>query len=424
MKKLFTIFLTIVFILCLGVNVFYACVYFLKPDVLVASTFELSPMTNSDGTDTRCFLELKYYKNANDDGLEMFDVKYNYFIDETKKEFYSQGMQYVANSKTEDISFVYKVNELYAPTIDKTGQTLWLYHYYNKSFYGSMYSGKTSKLYNYMSGDDYKTTSISSNPINDDTYFTIDLGDSGIYKMSFKSLSGVDKDKYYDVTEDAYSEWKGLWSDFYNYYYYQVLDVNYFNYLLYNSVKDMPSGTNHNVLFEFGDMFNYYKYDEEKQQYLEQNVQGEMLEKVIDVVQSYFVINVEIIDDGAKTARDSLFNSVGGNANFNMTGEYVSSDYFYGRDVISVNEYDFDYHKLDDGTYELKLKEEFMSFYQNYKDDIVLEIEINSDTLSTKNINDWHFAEDSGLKNFVVSKCVSITHFGREIIESEVKYAI
>jgi len=140
MKKLFTIFLTIVFILCLGVNVFYACVYFLKPDVLVASTFELSPMTNSDGTDTRCFLELKYYKNANDDGLEMFDVKYNYFIDETKKEFYSQGMQYVANSKTEDISFVYKVNELYAPTIDKTGQTLWLYHYYNKSFYGSMYS--------------------------------------------------------------------------------------------------------------------------------------------------------------------------------------------------------------------------------------------------------------------------------------------
>lgn len=49
------------------------------------------------------------------------------------------------------------------------------------------------------------------------------------------------------------------------YYYYQ--NMNAFAKKIYDAIKVLPSGTKQAIVFPFGDMFEYYEYDEDSGSY-------------------------------------------------------------------------------------------------------------------------------------------------------------
>ena len=419
-NNVLTIVLTIIFCICVAIDVWYVCFVAFAPEKKVVDSFNVSPMTNADGTQTECFIDIKYHKNSDGSGLEMFEINFNDLVDSSSESFYSQGLQYVVNDVEDKINFKYKVNESYEVDEELVDEHMWLYNYYDRNYYGSMYAGDNTKLYMYQSGDGYETTTKTTNPITDKTYFLLDLGESGKYYIQFKGVQDKSQCDYYGKQEDANSEWNFFSSNFYDYYYYLSNDVNYFAYLMYQSVKDVASGTSGNKLFEFGNRFNYYKYDEKTGTLDAQAVEGEEYKKVVNIVESHIVINVDIIESGAKSSSDSMFKMIADNSALNLTGEYVSEDYFFGRDVINLSVYDFDYVGLEYDSYVLKLKEDFVNYYSQYADSIVLDIVIDLDILEAQGIHFLDIDKES-LSKFNVYRCVTMAN--GEVVESEVLYA-
>ena len=163
----------------------------------------------------------------------------------------------------------------------------------------------------------------------------------------------------------------------------------------------------------------HYKYDGNS--YSEETEQGEGLLKVKEYVTNYYVVKTTVSDNGARASSDSMFGTIAGNSSFNLKGDYVEEDYFYGMDCVSVDLYDFDYLLVDENAYVLSLKEEFKNYYASYKYSIVLDIEIDLDALADQGIE--VLGIDAGsLQDFSIYECTATRLDGENLVESEVEY--
>ena len=369
-KKISIIVLALLFLGCVIVNGWYLYILTFKPAKVVSNTFEVGLQTLEDGT-TKYFAEILLNRNKNNDGLNTFEVKYNYLVDEDKTNFYSQGQQFTSTNEN-----MFGLSSVEQTTV--TTKNGWYNAVKENRYYGQMWTTSNTEYYNYSSFDDYQTTTISTNPINEDTRFKIELGND-IYLMKFKNeYKEIDRrGPYYDFNL-IYGY------DYYNVYYTKI-DNLYFINLLYNSLDSLKSGTSQSVLFEFGDLFDYYKYNEDKQDYI--LINQEDTDKVIHDVKSYYSILVRVNDSGAKKASDSLFNCINGNSNYNSTGDYSSSDYFIGRTIINLDIKSFEYVDTETlNVFKLKLKESTKNYYTKFKDTTLIQVIINLDEFKEKEI--------------------------------------
>ena len=330
-KKLCIIASAILFVLCLGIDAWFLYIHLFGPEKVVFNTYEVGLQTSTNG-DTRYFIELNYYSNENNNGLEMFEVKYNYFMDENQSSFYSQGLQYVANTASDKINWNFyadSTNTVGSNRVQIQGYPVFKYEEDHWGFYAN--DENSSQQYNYASSDNYEHLMQSTNALEGDVNFRIQLGND-LYLMKFK------REKSEKTNKNYYGKFFGK-SDFYlffekNYYYkyYSYYDVEFFNQLLYNAVQSITPGTNSAMIFEFGDLFNYYEYDSQKGQYKD----TELVEtdKIKQEMMSYYAIKVNISADGVQKASDSMFKVVNGSASFNLTGDYSSDDYLDRKSVV------------------------------------------------------------------------------------------
>lgn len=412
MKKFLIVLFSIISCVCICIDIVFFIFLFTQPDLKVNSSFNAGEMEDSTGV-KRNFIEVLYYKNEDNSGLELFEIKFNYFTDESKSNYFSQGLQYVASDVDKEISFDVYSNLNYEKEDDLIKKVMW-WNYYNRNEWCSFVCGSNTMRYDYQSADDFETTAGSTNSIDFDSSFLIELPNSGMFLMEFKNDEHRKDCELYKFVEDTSSEWNWFTSNFYDTTYYLADDYTKLVYLLFNAVSSMPAGTDNSKIFEFGNMFNYYQYDEESKTYSEVAVTGEDLIKVEDEVKSYFSIDVKVVSSGAKVSSDSMFGQIKGSSTFNLTGDYVEQDYLYGRQVISLNEEDF--IVVDDevnGSYTLKLSDDFIKFYYLYKDDIVLNIVIDLNNL------DYSFdsvgVDEDSLGDFSVAELTIIDY-----VESEV----
>ena len=375
-KKIFIVFASVLVLLCVCLDGWYLYIKFFGPDKIVSNTYEVGLQETTDGN-KKYFAEINYFSNANFNGLELFEVKFNYFVDENKENFYSQGLQFVANSQTDILQWQYNYSEAVSdkdPYREESGWPLAKYYYAKFSSYG-LKNG--ASIYNYTSYDDYETTTFSTNPFNKDSSFKIQLGDD-LFLMKFKyrnfdNLKDLENIPFISSGESYFKTallWN--WADYYNYFSY--LDVYYFSQLLYNSIRSLKYGTSQSIVFEFGDMFDYYKFEDGD--YVDTALKE--TDKVITDLKSYYSIKVNISADGAmRASTDSIFKSIHGEVNYNTISESGDDVYFIGRTVINCNENDFEPIELGEGEFELKLKQEFISSFIEYKDSIVLNVNID-----------------------------------------------
>lgn len=404
-------------VLCVGVNIWYFYILKFGPDKVVSITHEvgLQKLENSD--DEKYFIELNYFSNEENNGLEMFEIKFNYMLDENQEQFYSQGLQFVAEG-TDNIKYDYFIDETNHALVNHYDFSLF---YPAKNYYtqwGGYRPSENVGYYNYASADDYEHATLSTNPISSLSKFKIQVGDD-LFLMEFKNYKTEATSNNYmyryqgDTQIYIYYNLESYY-DCYAYY-----DYNYFCKLMYEAVQTISSGTNSAMVFEFGDLFTYSKYNAETGQYDTELTPEETVKLTADI-KSYYAIKVNKSSSGVRQASESLFGAVNGSTTYN-TNSVISDDYFVGRSILCVDEEDFNLVKIEEGYCVLKLKEEFIKAYEKYNN-IILKVDVNLDYFTKQGITILGFATDNGLDNFEVEHCYFYEIINGEIIQTEVLY--
>lgn len=404
-------------LITLSINIWYVSLLLFGKQKIVSNTYEvgLQKITSSDGTEeSRYFVEV----NLMDD---IFEIKFNYMLDENQDAFYSQGLQFLANDYGE-IKFPLGITTEGDELESESGFWLWKSKTYKRYQVGnnSKVVEDNYNFYNYMSNDDYETCLDSTNRISTDSLFKIQLDDE-LYGMKFKGTSigfnNFNDLGYYDAyVKDGYLK---LWKS----HVYYSGDVINLAKLIYDGIKTLPNGTNQACVFEFADMFDYYKYNETNGTYEKESVVDKELINIIKKkVKSYYSILVHKNEGKIQKASDSIFNCVAGNSGWNMSDDIISEDYFIGRTIVDVTINHFDLVQIAGNSYALKLNNKFIFKYENLSDVIVLDVLIELNFFRANGYEFVGFTVDNGLNNFNVLQCRTIDVIDGEFVYSEVSY--
>lgn len=415
MKKFLIVVMSIICFVSLGIDIWYLYVMKYAPEKIVSQTYEIGEqkILKEDGsTDSRAFIELNIFDNV-------FEMKFNYMLDETQSQFASQGVQYVSNGLTLDFSGKYSTSPFYKNLYSSKKKSAgWFnkeYHnYYNMVLTNKVYNNLN--VYNYQSTDDYETCLGATNKIDDETMFKIQVGDD-LYGMKFKYVKIRDEFKIGQDLNVNYDYTLLKTDDYYDYYdYYKACDLSYFAELTYSACRGVPSGTSKNLVFEFGDLFDYYKYNEETKQYSKNSVETDEYSKIVADVKSYYCIKVTKNEGVLESSSQSIFNCYAGKMNYNLQESF--DDYFIGRGIVKLDYLDFEFVETDiTGEYELALSNSFRTWYYDYRNNIALDIIIDKDFLKTLGVN-YKGIKEASLDGFRIYKVKVIENS----VASEVAY--
>jgi len=273
-----------------------------------------------------------------------------------------------------------------------------------------------ASYYEYQSSNDYEfSIGNDINPLNEETGFKVVLSNEDdsqeIYRLEF---AGAVKNENYYLGEYKYTT--AVTEDIN--YQYAFVDYSYFASKIYDSIKGANYASDEYQILEFADFFKYKKFNGKSYVDLE----SQETSKVKEEFNNYYVVKINISEDGANNAEDSMFNQIHGDANFNLNNEYISTDYFYGKSVINVDIDDFDLVQVKNNIYSLVLKNAFVENYIKYNSSIVLDVQINLDVLNDLNIEFFGFTEESRLDAFKIYECTTIETIDGSLVESEVAY--
>lgn len=409
--------LTLAMLACVGMIGWYVYIHFFGKGVIISTSYEIEGVELEDGTKEN-FIEVKYFANKNGNGYETLDIKFNSLLDETRTKILSQGLQYSANTTDGKIEFQYVEDESNAFTSTDNGR--WFGgNVQTWSFCGAFEANsETTTVWNYASTDSWQTAGSATKPLTNDSLFKITI-DGEIYGVKFVGRF-LTSDKDNCVEENLYMHEHSdiWWGGNLERYYYAYNDYNGFAKKIYDYAQGLAPGTNNQVVMPLGNMFEFYTYEDGR--YSSTALTATQL---VDLdINSFVVVKIEVSSSGAQKASDSLFNCLHGSQTFNLTGDYTNTDYFTGKTVVKCDIYDFDLVQVVDSYYCIKLCEGFIEYYLPYADTVLLTIEINLDTLSSKGIEFYGFAEDSQLELFTVYSCYTIKTVDGEVVKTEVAY--
>lgn len=434
-----------VFIVCFVICCWYVYILEFGDEKMTSTTLNVGILEPSnDELDSRYVITVDYKSNANKNGLEMMDVNFSYFTDENIEHVYSQGIQYIANNPDDSIEwvnfenyeerireginnfvnnnsfnftdFANAMSEYFDVSTYKLGSTGWWI--FGTEYYASYFNVKTdfltSSRYEYQSLDDYEYTG-STNPITDDSYFLLQVGEGESAEYVYMQFKGDNYIKWTNEDDFNQDSRRIGYADSTNYYY--NYNVDYLCYQIYEGIQELPAGTTGSYVFEFADdMFEYYYVD------LDGSVGTEMsaedTEMVINRIKSYYTIYVTISADGARNSNDSMFGLLHGSSQYSVDGSSSSAgNYFQGKPVIDCDIYDFDLVLLTDNYYALRMKQDFVDEYLPYADNIYLSITIDIAILENEGYQYSGILEDSGLNYFEI---LELNEINSNDIEEEV----
>lgn len=428
LKIISIILLSIVTVICLGLDAWY--LYILKngEDKVISDTFvvgeqtvsRLDEMTGEETTETKYFCEVNIYD-------DVYEVKFNNLLDETKKYFYSQGIQFIANENEIDFSATYGTivkTEKISPTSNfltslLVGEKEVIS---NRLLTNISYNNLTYKTY----ATDINSNSYNStNPVTDNYFFKIDLNGE-IYGMEFNkdySEFSQDSNLFLGTKSELSFELalfrRGIVNKIYHEF--RTPDVFFFAEEIYNAVinSTLKEGSNEKVVYmEFPDIFNYYKFIDG--QYVEDKVQTDLASKITAKIKNYYGIKINYHEGKINNASQSLFGMVEGNANY-INGDVITSDYHTGKTLLKLNENHFEWVATSNsGEYIFKLSDSFKQIYKDYNtSDLLLYTEFSEDYLNDCNIT-LIGLEQASFGDFKVYKAVLKTTAGEL---TEVAYA-
>ena len=416
----------VIIAVCLALSFWYYWIAIYGPPKTIVNTFNVGQLTMADGSKQQ-IISVKYNSNKNKNGLEMFDIQLNYFSDETREKFSSQGLQFVANTVNDDLTWISVFDDSTTKYYGQTGNWFTGYKLYYETYGSYTLDSQYATIYNYSSGED-GVFGQSTNPISDDSFFRIQVGDD-IYGLELKGTS-IGRKELYGATENF--DWEhfiaksaisflagSLGPSFNVNEYYYSYDIYYLAKVLYENAVSYSGGMDLVKDVELPDLFNYTKWNGSS--YLPVTNEQDIV-KIREKVINNYAIHFEISNDGAQIASDSLFNIVHNNPTYRIS-EDVYDDYAYGKDVFKIDVYDFDLVKVDNNSNYvfLKLSDGFVKKYKQYAKQVNFIVEIDLDELEKYNYKFMGFSLDSGLEDFNVVERYTLKTIDGEVVKSEVR---
>lgn len=402
-KKVFITLLSILMALCLGLIAWWSVIMFTGADKIVRNTFYVGNLTTAEGQE-KPFMEVNYYSNKNKNGFEMLEMNFTYFTDEGRATTYSQGIQYVASAPENSIEFDHYI---VSTTEEVSTRQNFLNGFFglfkNYSYLVQAQPGENTEYYNYASADDFKSVSGTIKPLNIDSEFLVNI-DEGMYLLKFKGLNSPRE------LENEFSSYETPIFANYCYYFY---DHNFLGESMLEAMKTASLGEG-TFVFEYGDLFDYYKFNDG--QWSEVITDKTAYNKLVSSVTTYFSIKVNVSNDGATSAEDSMFGMLHGSSTYDLNGG-ADDSYFTGKTKIDLTLSNFDLLIDHDNYVKLRLKKSFIEEFAKYKNRICIEVVIDLDKLSSLG---YEFAGFEDLGDFEVYKLYTQKLQDGESVKSEV----
>ena len=320
-----TVFLT----LMSGVLLYYKTIGKDKVPSAITSTYATTVEDPQTGEQLPT-IEANYYSNRNDNGYEVIELLFNCYSGISKQAIYSRGFQLVINEE---------------------GSKLYQYNRYDGV--------------NFETGHEYEWGDIMVIDINGTTYgvaldgtYTITTKNFNLGKAVWHTISGLFTGWNYE--ENAYN--------------YDTKTYEYtFEDLLIKVgqiLKSSSNGTGDSVisLVDLGDFLHIYEIDENGQ------VSGEPVGNRT-LTNSYFTMQTHYDNRGMVWAKQSMFSSVAGDSQFNISGIADNVDYWKVTSEVRLTEQDFVARYLtSENGYYYALSTEKINELKNFEN-----IEINVD---------------------------------------------
>ena len=320
-----TVFLT----LMSGVLLYYKTIGKDKVPSAITSTYATTVEDPQTGEQLPT-IEANYYSNRNDNGYEVIELLFNCYSGISKQAIYSRGFQLVIN---EDGTKLYQYNR---------------------------YDGV-----NFETGHEYEWGDIMVIDINGTTY--------GVARDG----TNTETTKNFNLGKAIWHTISGLftgWNYEENAYNYDTKTYEYtFEDLLIKVgqiLKSSSNGTGDSVisLVDLGDFLHIYEIDENGQ------VSGEPVGNRT-LINSYFTMQTHYDNRGMVWAKQSMFGSVAGDSQFNISGIADNVDYWKVTSEVRLTEQDFVARYLtSENGYYYALSTEKINELKNFEN-----IEINVD---------------------------------------------
>lgn len=246
----------------------------------------------------RYFLEVNYYSNHKENGIELQELKFNYFRTWalTSDVYRSTGMQYVGHYKCQGATF-YNLDEMNNYVYPE-----FYYYDYTDGLNYSGYTGSQASLSSVLKRITTFTIKI------DDKAYEIKLDKS--YKKGFWIFGST---HYYDWGELFESAMQTVSS----------CDAGYRDYYLTVNLSDY---------------FSIFEYNED----------GKFkADDVSDIIKNYAVMKIHYDENGAKNSSQSLFGSIQCNPSYDVKDKNIDTNYWQERMVYNLIAKDFTYRYSD-----------------------------------------------------------------------------
>jgi len=352
------ILITVAMTCCTGFLIYYKTAGKDKIPSAITSTYATT-ITDPQSGEELPVLEANYYENKNGLGYEVIELRINSYSGISKQAVYSRGFQLVKNKAGEIIPFV-----------DVDGKSSNIYYY-------DSYGGVSFETGHILGWGDPMLVDI------DETTYAIKL--DGTYTLHHKD---VNKGKIWRTIGFLGLNLIFEGTNFYNEY---DTTHNYTFEDLLNKMKSIikscsnGTGSGYISLIDLGDFLHVYEVDENGTIAAEPVGQNTL-------INSYFTMSASYDTRGMVWTRQSLFGSVAGDSQFNISGLLFEADYWKAESRIMLSEQDFDmrYSAVDDGYY-FYLSTAKMNELKNF-DSSEIYIDFNVSNLDVKCLGFDHYA--------------------------------
>ena len=359
-------------IFCIGYWVYYK---FFAPERFTELTINLSTVEDTNGK--KPILEVVYYENADNSGVELLDVKLNGYSDINATNIVSFGVQVIGGLNNLESATNY-------PVVTATTHPLGIMTVANdiKHIYTFIDGdiGKRNhdagKIAFYEESDNLNYANVNTD-FNDFGYIRVEIEEK-VYALKF----GYNRDF-----------WKVLWETHHN-----SSSLSEFVKDVGEQVKRCPIGEI-NKTFGYKDMFEIFEIIDGKFE----NVSNQ------DETYSYMFINFKHYQTGAKTAKDSLFKQIQYNPNFVVDGHSQLDEHFSDKSIFNINEQwlEFKFNEEKQAHY-FDLQEKCFNYLKDKN--LNVELIIDLDYLKEIGIAFGGLAENSKLQELGIKSYYTLTN--------------
>ena len=295
----------------------------------------------------RWFIEANLFSNDKKNGIELQELKFNYFTDYrlTSEQYLSTGMQYIGDYKWESVNIKWSEEE-------RDNYVFKEFNYYDTRD-GISYSGQMGT--NASVSTLLKRSTLFTVRIEDEAY-ALQLNKS--YRKGFwiGNLNMFGSEHFYTWAELFESIMKAIKSN----------NKGYGDYYI--------------PLLNLTDFFTVYKFDETGKKY--------QTNEITNYVSTYSVLKFHYDKNGARNSSQSMFGSINMDSKYDLEKEY-NTEYWQERFVYNLTEKDLLFRQSEQyGGHLATLSAETKNkFDQMKRAKVNISINLNSEYLKNKNIN-------------------------------------